>query len=188
MNHAKESDEWLMDQVARGKRECLTPLVRRYASPLLTFIQRMVGDRHRSEELFQEVFLSVWIKRQTYRFPRIFRCWLFAIAANRCRAAFRRATPGDVMPLDEQSAAVPAAAGPSPVEAAVAIETAELVAAAVAQLPPGQRMVVVLRNWNGLSYSEIAEITGTNIGTVRSNMHHALKGIRRYLEPRLPSD
>ena len=188
MNRAEKSDEWLMDQAARGRRECLEPLVRRYASALLTYIERMVGDRHRSEELFQDVFLSVWVKRKTYKFPKTFRSWLFAIATNRCREAFRRAMPADVGPLNENSPEAPFSEGPSPVEAAVATETANLVATAVAQLPPGQRTVAVLRNWNGLSYSEIAEITGASEGTVRSNMHHALKGIRKYLEPRMRTE
>jgi len=70
MHQAQERDEWLMAQVADGKREHLEPLIRRYANPLLTFIRRMVGDQHRSEELFQDVFLAVWVKRRQYQFPR----------------------------------------------------------------------------------------------------------------------
>lgn len=72
MNPKQERDEWLMAQLALGKRDHLEPLIRRYANPLLTFIQRMIGDRHRSEELFQEVFLAVWVKRRQYQFPRPF--------------------------------------------------------------------------------------------------------------------
>jgi|GEM_PF-4245226 len=67
MHQAQERDEWLMAQVADGKREHLEPLIRRHANPLLTFIRRMVGDQHRSEELFQDVFLAVWIKRRRHR-------------------------------------------------------------------------------------------------------------------------
>src|SRR5262245_52272206 len=96
MKTGNEPDEWLMGQVALGRREHLEPLVRRFASPLLTFIQRMVGDRHRAEELFQEVFLAVWVKRAQYRFPRSFRAWLFAIAANRCREDYRKGRPAAV--------------------------------------------------------------------------------------------
>lgn len=66
MNHQGEPDERLMQQVALGQRDPLEVLLRRYASPLLTFIQRMIGDRHRAEELFQEVFLAVWIRRGAY--------------------------------------------------------------------------------------------------------------------------
>jgi len=185
MNQAHETDEWLMVQVARGRRESLEPLVRRYASSVLTYIERMVGDHHLAEELFQEVFLAIWRKRKTYRFPNSFRPWLFAIATNRCRQAFRRAKPAAMQSFEEVTESEPTSSDPSPVEIAVATETAALVAAAVAQLPDQQRTVLVLRNWNGLSYAEIAQIVGRSEGTVRSHMHHALAGIRRYLEPRL---
>jgi len=188
MNRANQSDEWLMGQVARGRRQYVAPLVRRYASGLLTYIDRMIGNRHRSEELVQEVFLLVWTKRRKYRFPKSFRAWLFAIATNRCRADFRRARPVATAPLDDASAAVPAAAGPTPVEAAVATETAQMVTVAVAQLPPQQRMAVTLRVWNGLAYAEIAEIAGCAEATVRSHMHHGLAAMRRFLEPRMPKE
>jgi len=188
MNEANPSDEWLMGQVAGGKREHLEMLVRRYASPLLTYLERMVGDRHDAEELFQDVFLAVWKKRKTYRFPKTFRSWLFAIATNRCRQAFRRARPPAALPTNDGAAVVPVSTGPTPAEAAVATETAHLVAAAVAQLPPQQRLVVVLRNWNGLDYAEIAQVSGRTEGTVRSNMHHALAGMRRFLEPRMTAE
>jgi len=87
-------------------------------------------------------------------------------------------------PLPEHGAEVPAA-GPSPAEAAVSAETANLVAAAVAQLPPQQRMVVLLRTFSGLSFAEIGQAIGRSEVTARSHMHHALCGMRRYLEPRM---
>jgi RNA polymerase sigma-70 factor (ECF subfamily) len=187
MEQQPASDEWLMGQVARGQRECLEPLVRRYASPLLTYIERMVGDRHQAEELFQDAFLAVWEKRRTYRFPRRFRSWLFAIATNRCRQAFRRGGRAVVVSLDLLPESSPFAAESSPADVAVATETACLVAGAVARLPAQQRTVLVLRNWNGLSFAEIAEIVGCAETTVRSHLHHALAGVRRFLEPRLHS-
>jgi RNA polymerase sigma-70 factor (ECF subfamily) len=184
MPPAQERDEWLMAQVAEDKRDHLEPLLRRYAGPLLTFIRRMVGDRHRSEELFQEVFLVVWQKRRHYQFPRPFKAWLYAIALNKCRAAFRSRAPTAHQPLDEEAAVSAGAAG-SPAEKVLATETAALVSNAVALLPPQQRTVVVLRIWDGLSYAEIAEAMGRSEGTVRSNMHHGLTAMRKYLEPRL---
>lgn len=183
MKASQERDEWLMAQVARGRRDCLEPLVRRYASCLLTFLQRMTGDRHRSEELFQEVFLAVWVKRRQYEFPRPFRSWLYAIAANKCYAAARSRRLASVA-LDDDVAS-PAATGSSPEDALVATETAALVSAAVAQLPPQQRAVVVLRVWEGMSYADIAEAVGRTEATVRSHMHHGLAALRKYLEPRL---
>ncbi len=185
MNQKHTADEWLMAQVAEGKRDCLEPLVRRYASPLLTFIRRMVGDDHRGEELFQEVFLAVWAKRRQYQAPRPFKPWLYAIAVNKCREWFRGPSVPVTGPLDEAAPTAPAAPGPSPVDTAIATETAALVAAAVTRLPAQQRAVVVLRIWDGLSYAEIAQVVGRTEATVRSHMPHGLAAIRKYLEPRL---
>jgi RNA polymerase sigma-70 factor (ECF subfamily) len=186
MGKVVETDEQLMAQVAENCREPLGILLRRYASPLLTFIQRMIGDRHRSEELFQEVFLAVWTQRRQYQFPRPFRAWLYGIALNQCRNQFRRHRSFRLS-LDESLPVSVAAGSGGPAEAAVATETAAIVQAAVARLPERQRMVVVLRVWNGLPYFEIANILERTESTVRSEMFHALASLRKFLEPRLRS-
>jgi RNA polymerase sigma-70 factor (ECF subfamily) len=179
MENADDRDEVLMARVQRGQPELLERLLRRHASPLLTFLQRMVGDRHRGEELFQEVFLAVWCKRHQYEYPRPFKPWLYAIAVNKCRAAFRSRPPREVS-LDGAEVAAPAVP-----DAVIAAETADLVSRAVTALPPRQRAVVVLRVWEGLPYARIAEIVETTEATVRSHMHHGLATLRKYLEPRL---
>lgn len=181
MKPVHDSDEWLMAQVALGSREHFSPLLHRYANPLLTFIQRMTGNRHLAEELFQEVFLTVWIKSRQYQHPRPFRPWLFGIAAKKCLADYRRHRR-------EVHLGIVAAAESrhcSPADAAVATERAEIVKRVLARLTDAQRTVVVLRIWNDLPYSEIAEVVGRTESTVRSHMFHALTTMRRALEPRL---
>ena len=108
-----EPDETLMARTADGNRACLELLVRRHATPLLTFLARMAGDRHRGEELFQEVFLAVWVKRRLYQHPRPFKPWLYAIAVNKCRAAFRT-RPAWSVPLSEDGPRRPAPRRPTP--------------------------------------------------------------------------
>jgi RNA polymerase sigma-70 factor (ECF subfamily) len=184
MTTTQAQDEWLMAQVAAGQREPLETLVRRHATPLLTFIQRMLGDRHRSEELFQEVFLAIWLKRKQYKFPRLFRPWLYAIAINKCRASFRRKSH-PTLSLHAESTPAPVATADTPSKTAMAIETASIVATAITHLPPQQRAVVVLRIWDELSYAQIAEIVGRTEATVRSHMHHGLATLRETLGPRL---
>jgi RNA polymerase sigma-70 factor (ECF subfamily) len=184
MDLEPERDEYLMAQVAFGQAEMLETLVRRHATSLLTFLTRMVGDRHRAEELFQEVFLAVWLKRRQYEYPRPFRPWLYAIALNRCRAVFRLRTPA---PLSLVTAGAPEPTTPeeSPAEQIIASETADLVGQAVTRLPAQQRAVVALRIWQGLPYARIAEIVGCTEGTVRSHMHHGLTALRQALQPLL---
>jgi RNA polymerase sigma-70 factor (ECF subfamily) len=185
MDQPANSDEWLMAEVAEGKRAALEPLIRRHATPLLSFIQRMVGDRHLGEDLFQEVFLAVWLKRGQYAFGRPFKPWLYTIALNKCRAVFRRAVSSEAVSLDDRQQFAPVAAGLAPPETAVATETAALVAHAVTLLPPQQRAVVVLRVWQQLPYADIAEALECTETTVRSHMHHGLCALRKYLEPRM---
>jgi RNA polymerase sigma-70 factor (ECF subfamily) len=179
-----ERDEYLMARVGRDQPELLEKLLRRHASPLLTFLERMVGDHHRGEELFQEVFLAVWIKRRQYQYPRPFKPWLYAIALNKGRAWFRgRSVPP--VPLDAEDDLTPATRDASPAEAAIATETAALVNRAIRQLSHRQRAVVVLRVWEGLSYAQIAEVVGCTEPTARSHMHHGLAALREYLQPHL---
>src|SRR5207249_1300666 len=159
--------------VAAGQAELLELLVRRHASALLTFLCRMAGDRHRAEELFQEAFLAVWLKRQQYQYPRPFKPWLYAIALNKCRAVFRRSTHPTVS-LSEESVAVP---DDSPDKRLLADEAAEFVGQAITRLPPQQRAVVVLRVWEGLAYARIADALGCSEVTVRSHMHHGLANL-----------
>jgi RNA polymerase sigma-70 factor (ECF subfamily) len=180
MDPGAERDESLMSQVAAGRADLLEWLVRRHALGLLTFITRMIGDRHRAEELFQEVFLAVWLKRHQYQHPRPFRPWLYAIALNRCRAVFRLRSPVPHALGEDQDPVDPEG---SPVERSIASETAEIVGRAVTRLPPQQRAVVVLRIWQNMPYARIAEVVGCTEGTVRSHMHHGLAALRETLQP-----
>jgi RNA polymerase sigma-70 factor (ECF subfamily) len=180
-----DRDEWLMAEVTQGRAEALEILVRRYGTLLLTFICRMVHDRQRSEDLFQDVFLIVWKKRRQYRFPHPFRSWLYRIAINRVRQVLRRRGERRIRLMNDSNLIEPSSGGASPAEAAIAIESSTLVQDAVALLPAKQQLVVTMRIWNRLSYAEIADAMGVREATVRSNMHDALATIRRYLEPRM---
>src|SRR5262249_4462577 len=135
------------------------------------------------EELFQEVFLAVWKSRTRYQPPRPFKSWLFGIAVNLCRAEHRHGKAAPAA-LDAVVEMVPAAE-PSPLDAAIAVETAALVETALLRLPSQQRAVVALRVWNGFSYADIAAMCERTEATVRSHMCHGLAALRKYLEPRL---
>lgn len=174
-----ERDEWLMARTALGEREPLDTLTRRHAAPLVAFLARMVRDRHKAEELFQDVFLTVWRKRRTYEFPRPFKPWLYAIALNCGRAAFRQSHRNGATSL---AAEVPSLdPGASPADVAIAAETAQRIATAIDRLPPKQRAVVALRVWDEMPFAEIATIVGGSEATVRSHMHHGLKTVRAAL-------
>jgi RNA polymerase sigma-70 factor (ECF subfamily) len=178
----QDRDEYLMARVQHGQPELLERILRRHATPLLTFLDRMTGDRHQAEELFQEVFLAVWRKRHQYQYPLPFKPWLYAIALNKWRESFRGRR--QEQSLDEETMA-PLSGEVGPPDAMIATETADIVSRAVTQLTPRQRAVVVLRIWQGMGYDRIADVLKTTEATVRSHMHHGLAALRQLLGPRL---
>lgn len=165
-----------MAQVAQGRGESLQPLVQRYTVPLVSFLHRMTGDRDRAEDLFQETFLMVWRKRSRYQFPRPFKPWLYAVAMNVGRAAFRSYKEFVMLSSD-----VPTNEPTGPAEQAIAAETAQRINKVIENMPPIQRAVLTLRIWEGLGYSEIAEAIGRTEATVRSHMSHGLAELRESL-------
>ncbi|MCS6976966.1 MAG: RNA polymerase sigma factor [Gemmatales bacterium] len=185
MTAPDDPDEKLMMRTAQGNHESMEALLRRHATPLLTFLYRLVGNRALAEELFQEAFLAVWAKRSTYRYPKPFKPWLYAIALNKVREYFRRHRLDTISLSEEQAEHLGEHAVKEPDHAAMDAEDAQIIAQAVARLPLQQRTVLVLRIWDGLSYGEIAEVLGKEEATVRSTMHHGLAAIRRILAPRM---
>ena len=142
----------------------------------------MTSDWHRAEELFQEAFLAVWQDRGRYQHPRLFRPWLFGIAANKCRAEFRKA-PGLPEPLpdglDRRPRATVAGRGRhrrrngdagGPGGGDLAAEAAGRAGAAFVE------RLGIRRDRPALERTE---------STIRSEMFHALAGMRRIFEPRM---
>src|SRR6185369_5746068 len=109
--------------------------------------------------------------------PRPFKPWLYAVALNAGRAAFRTARPMMELPMDEPADSL----NDSPPERAIATETTARIAQAVQNLPASQRAVVAMRVWDGLSYAQIAEAVGRTEATVRSHMSHGLAALREVL-------
>ena len=183
MNSEPGADEQLMKRAATGHRFSFEKLIRAHASSLLTFITRTLGNHHQGEEVFQEVVLLLWKKRQQYQYPKPFRPWLLTIAMNRCRQHFRDAKTA-VTNQEEKLSSLKG--GDSSEVSTMAVERSALIKQAVQRLPEQQRSVVVLRVWNELSYREIAKIVGAGEATVRSYMHQALKALRTSLETHRP--
>jgi RNA polymerase sigma-70 factor (ECF subfamily) len=181
---ADESDERLMLRFQRGDARAFEALVRRHRTPVFSFLVRLTADRARAEDLCQEVFLKVVKASRTWEERALFRTWVYAIARNLAvdearRAAFRRAEPLDAP--GPEGAAAHAAENPAPDAAADAALLRPKLEAALAALPPEQREVFLLREYAGLRFAEIAEVTRTPENTVKSRMRYALEGLREKL-------
>jgi RNA polymerase sigma-70 factor (ECF subfamily) len=175
------TDEDLALGVQRGNADYLAVLVERHHSPLLGYLYRMTGgDRLLAEDLVQEAFLRVLRSIGQYQYGRPFKPWLYAIATNLARDHYKRAETRYTLSETGEEPAGGRAVGPE--ERVLADEQARQVAAAVMALPTHQRETVVLRYYQSLSLSEIADALGVPLGTVKSRLHLGLRRLRAALE------
>jgi len=180
---AEPSDEALFTGYLAGDEAMLAILIQRYERPLHGYLYHLTGDAALAAELFQDTFVRACRRGHTYQPGRPLKPWLYRIAQNLARDDGRHRRPS-LVPLDELAAA-PADPHASPAGAAMAGETAGLVAAAVAELSPAQREVFLLRAGEGLPYDAIATITGRPLNTIKSDLRRALQQVRRLLFDRL---
>jgi len=175
------SDEQLMIRVAAGDMEALGILFERYKQPLYGFLYRLVHDVAWAEDLTLDVFLRVFDRRRTYKQGFKFSTWLFTIAHNLAADGMRKSMRSE-LPVDcpEEYAMPPAG---HPLDIAERIELTDTVRQAVMALPEDQRLVILLREYEGFSYREIAEVLGANEETVRVRAHRARQNLRKALAP-----
>jgi RNA polymerase sigma-70 factor, ECF subfamily len=169
----------LVTRAQNGDRNAFSELVRAHAQGVLHVIYRMSGDMQVAEDAAQETFIQAWLKLKSYRPGSSLRNWLYRIAVNTAIDMLRkekRILPGAV---EEMQLADPE---PGPEIHATRSERAEAVQKAVLSLPEASRAVLVLREYEGLSYQEIAEALDIPAGTVMSRLNYARKLLKEKLE------
>ena len=160
-------------------------LVRRHEKPLYNYLVRCLRNGARAEELFQETFLRCY--RGIGQFDpegegANFRAWVYRIAVHLVRDEVRRPQFQRALQLEQELGLdAEADTAPDPENAASWEQQRARVRRAVTMLPDLAREVVVLHQFQGLSYLEIAEVLGIPLGTVKSRMHTALEGLRKVL-------
>jgi len=176
-----------------GEKRAFTELVERYHARLVNFVYRTTGDRERSEDLVQETFIRVY--RHLHRFDQSkkFSTWVYTIASNLAKnelrnrsrnplvlfQAIRKNWDADQRPLEWEDNTY------RPDDLFRKRHLRKMVEAAVAELPEHHRTVFVLREIEGKTYEEIAEITGCNLGTVKSRLNRARNNFAQLIEPML---
>jgi len=179
------SDEELMRRFQGGDRAAFTSLVKRFQDPLYYFICRFIGDPHTAEDILQETFLRVYLKRNRYREIARFSTWIYTIAVNLAKSEFRRRKR--VRSFDPNE---PGRGGIGPVtvgeegieEEADRYFRNRLIQEKLSQLPPKFRLVVILRDIQQLSYEEISGIVGVPVGTVKSRINRGRIRLYRMLK------
>jgi RNA polymerase sigma-70 factor (ECF subfamily) len=183
------SDQELVLRLQRGDEWAFQLLVRRFRKKLFSIAFGITLDAEESKDIVQEVFLQVYRRIHTFRGDASLATWLHRITVNRCLNWKRRWSrrfrwmhvpfSGD----DDDAAQEPASPLPTPEDSLVDAQTSRDIDRALKQLPDQARVVFVLREIEGLSYEEIAEVTGIKLGTVRSRLFNARKRLKEILEP-----
>jgi RNA polymerase sigma-70 factor (ECF subfamily) len=180
-------EQRLVEASQQGDVEAFNQLVRLYEGRVYNLCYRMLGDADAAADVTQDSFISAY--RNLHRFRGgLFRSWLFRIATNACydvlRARKRRPTVSLSAPsdLDDDAPAFDLAdRSESPDDRALRRELAAAIQQGIQQLPEEQRIVVILSDVQGLAYEEIAEVTSTNLGTVKSRLSRARARLRDIL-------
>lgn len=169
-----------------GERAALRQLVEKSAPRIYRLALRVVGDPDEADDVVQETYIRAWERIDELRDPSAVMGWLSRIARNAARDRLRWWKRRRRESFDEAGAALAhlvAQAGSAPLadEALAAAETGAAVARAVAALPDKHRLVLLLREADGMSYEEIAESLGIAVGTVESRLHRARAALARRL-------
>ncbi len=190
-----DQDRALVDRARAGDTGAFEALVRRYQGWVFTLALRMLGDRPEAEDVAQEIFLKAYRGLKRFKGASRFSTWLYAIASHHClnQLAARRRRPrpygGGRTNQDgnDPPALADQLADPAP-RADALLERADLlriVQAELANLTEEHRIILVLRDIQGLSYEEIAQTLRLELGTVRSRLHRARMEMKARLTPHL---
>ena len=170
------SDEELMDRIRRGSREAAEALFQRYRDAVWQFFRRRAADAAVAEELAQDTFVAVIEGAARYERRGAFRSYLFGIAYHVLLAERRKHVQRAADPLEEDP---PSPDLPHP-DAGIWVRTA------LATLDEDDREILMLREYEQLSYQEIADVRRTPLNTVRSQLFRARMALKDALEARTP--
>jgi len=171
------TDEEMILRVESGDAMAFETLVDRYQKLALRVAQRCIGRQAEAEDLVQEAFLQVHRHARQYnREAASFKTWFFSILINLCRNALKRNKSLSSAELPEDAPAID-----DPESQLAHEEERAALAAAVARLPPNQRLALILRHYEGFRYSEAAAALGVSVKALGSLLVRAKRTLRREL-------
>ncbi len=172
----------LVTRAQNGERNAFSELVRIHAQGVMNVVYRMCGDVQIAEDAAQETFIQAWLHLSSYRPQTSLRSWLYRIAVNAATDMLRKQkrilpTALEDLPLKDPQ--------PGPEALFFEGERTALVQKAVLSLPDASLAVLVLREYEGMSYHEIADALDIPVGTVMSRLNYARKVLKDKLEQKL---
>jgi len=186
-----DQDTELIEKINSGRQDLFERLVLRYEQKLFNFGYRMCGDASDSEDLVQETFLNTFKYLTSFRFETKFKNWLYRVAASICIKKRRKSkhAPERELSLDEfipregehMPSEIPNWAS-LPLDNVLNNELANIIKEAILSLPKKYRLVIVLRDLEGFSTLETAEILKLTASNVKVRLHRARLFLREHLK------
>jgi RNA polymerase sigma-70 factor (ECF subfamily) len=183
-----DEERRLVEAAQRGDVESFNSLVRLYEGRVYNLCYRMLGDADSAADAAQDAFLSAFRNLRSFR-GGSFRSWMLRISTNTCydtlRARKRRPTVSLDLDTDDEDDSSPlqiADDAESPADFALRRELAAAIQHGLTALPDEQRIVLILSDIQGLAYEEIAQITDSNLGTVKSRLSRGRARLREVLK------
>lgn len=185
----KSTDKELMKCVQERDTSALKVLYQRYEMAIFNFILRFTGSREIARDLIQETFTRAWLAAHTFDHKRgNFKGWLYTIALNLARNEMsKKEYTYQFLPTDEGSDyrdGLKKQENPTPETTLEQRELKESVAAALGELKPHLREVVVMKHWQQLTFKEIAAVTAVPESTLKARYHRAVSELKQYLGAR----
>jgi RNA polymerase sigma-70 factor, ECF subfamily len=171
-------DAYLVARAKEGYLDAYELLVRRHSGMAYRVALRLVGDHHDAQDVVQEALVAAWEKLAGFKADSSFSTWLYRIVTRRAlNKVTRGRAVGSLGLLDDV-----ASAGGGPAAQAERNLTADAVTGALGALPFSQRVVIVLHHFEGLSYAEVASVTGSTVPAVRSHLFRARRTLAAALK------
>jgi RNA polymerase sigma-70 factor (ECF subfamily) len=188
---AAEQDMLWMKKVKRGDQEAFRLLIETHQSRVIGTVAKMLGDDTDSEDIAQQVFIRVWNSAGRYQPTAKFTTWLFKITRNLVFNELRRRKRHPAAHIEqkeeEHSFQTPDPNSPSPATNMLDGELRAAIQRAIDSLPEAQRMAIILRRYEELSYEEIAEVLKLSVPAVKSILFRARADLRVQLQKYLQS-
>jgi RNA polymerase sigma-70 factor (ECF subfamily) len=175
-----EREQLPVAEARAGDPEAWDRLFRRYQLPLYVYVWELVHDEQASLDIVQETFINAARHLGTLREDDRFGSWLFGIAHQKFLQHWRKS--GREVSSFEELSGVPVDNGPGPDELLIREEQESLFMTLLNQLPAPQRSVLLLHYLEEFSLQQIAEVTHTTLGTVKSRLHYARKALRKLMD------